>query len=234
MEGARLLKRLRTFFRRAKTDILIGAMAVLLYALLGIAFFYLMSLTNPYLLNKSRTLATTLLTFGAMSIAMHAVYGGYDVGQKKNKPVISALISGIAITDLVTYVQFEIMNVNDNYNKTLILFGPDLLYLLACFVIQILVIILFVRMGNQLYFHFTPPQSVLLILGDPEQEEGLRAKIGQYQLQWRVDDVAMFWAPDLKERIRTEGSAVQKIQAFCETAETQEFVMEKKMYEFKL
>ena len=201
MEGARLLKRLRTFFRRAKTDILIGAMAVLLYALLGIAFFYLMSLTNPYLLNKSRTLATTLLTFGAMSIAMHAVYGGYDVGQKKNKPVISALISGIAITDLVTYVQFEIMNVNDNYNKTLILFGPDLLYLLACFVIQILVIILFVRMGNQLYFHFTPPQSVLLILGDPEQEEGLRAKIGQYQLQWRVDDVAMFWAPDLKERI---------------------------------
>ena len=31
--------------------------------------------------------------------------------------------------------------------------------------------------------------------------------------------------PDLKERIRTEGKAVQKIQAFCETAEIQEFVM---------
>ena len=33
--------------------------------------------------------------------------------------------------------------------------------------------------------------------------------------------------PDLKEQIRTRGSAVQKIQAFCESAETQELVMEK-------
>ena len=33
--------------------------------------------------------------------------------------------------------------------------------------------------------------------------------------------------PDLKERIRAEGRAVQKIQAFCETAEAQELVMKK-------
>ena len=196
-----MFHRIARFFRRAKTDILIGAMAVLLYAILGFAFFFLMSLTNSYLLNVNRTLATTLFTFSAACIAMHAVYGGYDVGQKKNKPVISALISGIAVTDLITYIQLEIMNVNPNNNDRLILFSSDLLYLLACYVIQVLVIILFVRLGNQLYFHFTPPQSVLLILGEQDQEEALRAKIGQYQLQWRVDDVAMFYAPDLKERI---------------------------------
>ena len=182
-------------------DILVGAMSVLLFLILGFAFFYFMSLNNLFLRKVNRTLATTLLTFVAMSIAMHAVYGGFEVGRKKNKPVISALISGIAVTDLVTYIQLEIMNVNENYNARLILFGTDLLYLLLCYVIQVVVIILFVRFGNQIYFHFTPPQSVLLILGEPGQEEGMRAKIGQYQLQWRVDNVAMFYTPDLKQMI---------------------------------
>ena len=188
-------------FHQVKTDILIGVMSVTLYIILGLAFFYCLSLNNIFLRYINRTLATTLLTFAAMSVAMHAVYGGFDVGRKKSKPVISAMISGIAVTDLVTYLQLEIMNVNDNYNKHLVLFGTDLLCLLLCYVIQVFVIILFVRIGNQLYFHFTPPRSCLLILGSPSQEEALRAKIERYKLQWRVDDVVLYNVPDLKNRI---------------------------------
>ena len=188
-------------FHQTKTDILIGIMSVMLYIILAAAFFFCMSINNIFLRYINRTLATTLLTFTAMAIAMHAVYGGFDVGRKKSKPVISAMISGIAITDLVTYVQLEIMNVNENYNDHLVLFGPDLLCLLLCYVIQVFVIIVFVRIGNQLYFHFTPPRSCLLILGSPSQEESLRAKIGRYKLQWRVDDVVLYNVPDLKNRI---------------------------------
>ena len=201
MEGFRLSSRSHSF-HQAKTDILIGVMSFTLYTILGLAFFYFLSLNNIFLRYVNRTLATTLLTFAAMTIAMHAVYGGYDVGRKKSKPVISAMISGIAVTDLVTYIQLEIMNVNENYNDHLILFGPDLLWLLLCFVIQVLVIILFVRIGNQLYFRFTPPRSCLLVLGSPSQEDSLRAKIGRYKLQWRVDDVVLYNVPDLKERIK--------------------------------
>ena len=149
----------------------------------------------------NRTLATTLLTYTAMTVAMHAVYGGFDVGRKKNKPVISAIIGGTAITDLVTYLQFEIMNVNENYNQRLTLFGPDLFCLLLCMLLQILVIILFVRIGNQIYFYFTPPRSCLVILGSPAQEAAMRDKIGRYRLQWRVDDVVLYNVPDLARRI---------------------------------
>ena len=188
-------------FHQTKTDILIGCMSVILYILLGLAFFFCMSLNNIFLRYINRTLATTLLTFAAMSIAMHAVYGGFAVGRKKNKPVISAMISGIAITDLITYLQLEIMNVNENYNDHLVIFGTDALCLLLCLVIQILIIILFVRMGNQLYFYFTPPRSCLLILGSPSQEASVRAKIERYRLQWRVDDVVLYNVPDLKDRI---------------------------------
>ncbi len=180
---------------------MISIIAVGLHIILGFIFFYCMSLNNPYLRYINRTLATTMLTFAAISVAMHAVYGGYDVGHKKNKPVISALISGVAVTDVVTYVQLEIMNVNENYNDHLILFGSDLLFLLLCYFVQVLVIILFVRFGNQLYFFFTPPRGCLLILGSPDQEQSLRAKIEQYRLQWRVDDVVLYDLPELKQHI---------------------------------
>ena len=186
---------------QTKTTILIGAISVVLYLILGIAFFVCLSVNNYFLRHINRTLATTLLTFTAMSIAMHAVYGGFDVGRKKNKPVISAMISGIAITDIITYIQLQIMNVNPNNNATLILFGPDLLYLLLCYVIQVIVIILFVRVGNQLYFYFTPPRRCLLILGSPSQEEALRAKIERYRLQWCVEDTVLYNVPDLAQRI---------------------------------
>ena len=186
---------------QTKTTILIGAISVVLYLILGIAFFVCLSVNNYFLRHINRTLATTLLTFTAMSIAMHAVYGGFEVGRKKNKPVISAMISGIAITDIITYIQLQIMNVNPNNNATLILFGPDLLYLLLCYVIQVIVIILFVRVGNQLYFYFTPPRRCLLILGSPSQEEALRAKIERYRLQWCVEDTVLYNVPDLAQRI---------------------------------
>jgi len=186
---------------QTKTDLLIGIMSFLLYVLLGAVFFFCMSVNNIFLRVVNRTLATTLLTYGAMTLAMHAVYGGFDVGRKKSKPVISAMIAGTFFTDIITYVQLEIMNVNDNYNDHLMLFGPDLWYLLLCMIIQTVIIILFVRFGNQLYFHFTPPRKCLIILGHPAQEESIRAKIGRYQLQWRVQDAVMYNVPDLERRI---------------------------------
>ena len=123
-----------------QTRKMIGFMSVTLYVLLGVTFIFCLSINNRFLRIVNRTLATTLLTFIAMTFAMHAVYGGFDVGRKKNKPVISAMIAGTIITDLVTYLQLEIMNVNDNYNDHLVLFGTDFLYLLLCILIQFAII----------------------------------------------------------------------------------------------
>ena len=189
-------------FHQTGSDLLIGALAVLLYFLLAAAFFGCLSLNNIFLLHPNRTLATTLLTFVVMCFAMNAVYGGFDVGRRKSKPLISSMIAGIVLTDLVAYIQMEIMNVNDNYNDHLVLFGPDLLYLGMALVLQVLIIIVFVRLGNWVYFSMHPPRSVLIILGSADQEASLRAKIDRYRLQWRVEDVALYSAPDIVERIR--------------------------------
>ena len=188
-------------FHQTKSDLLIGVMALCLYFMLGSAFFWFMSVYSIFLRVINRTLATTLLTFCAMSFAMHAVYGGFDVGRKKSKPVISAMIAGTFFTDIITYLQLEIMNVNENNNTHLVLFGPDFPMLLLCMVVQAVIIIVFVRFGNELYFYFHPPRSCLIILGSPSQEEEIRRKIGRYRLQWRVDDAVMYNVPDLESRI---------------------------------
>ena len=63
-------------FHQVRSDLAIGAMTVLLYGILAVVFFACLSIPNIYLRHLNRTLATTLLTFGVLIVAMHAVYGG--------------------------------------------------------------------------------------------------------------------------------------------------------------
>ena len=215
-------------FHEVRSDLAIGAMTVVLYGILAVVFFACLSMSNIYLRHLNRTVATTLLTFVVLIIAMHAVYGGFDVGRKKSKPVISAMIAGTVITDLVAYLQMEIMNVNDNYNSHLVLFGRDFLYLLLALILQTGIIILFVRVGNDLYFKFHPPRTVLLILGDWEQEVPLRSKIGRYRLQWSVEDCTLYSAPDIRARI-----ANAEVVFLGEMPETDKAVLLKICYDLR-
>lgn len=193
---------------RNRSSILVGILRIILYILLAAAFFFSMSIYNLALKNLSRTLATTLFTYIVLCLAMHAVYGGFDVGEKKSRPVISSMICSTVITDLVTYVQLQIMNVNDHNNSHLTLFGHDFIMLLACIAVQLILIILFVRIGNELYFNLNPPKNVLLILDNYNQEFPLRMKFSRYRLQWHVTDVALFSSPDLQDRIANADAIV--------------------------
>ncbi|MGN0778964.1 MAG: exopolysaccharide biosynthesis polyprenyl glycosylphosphotransferase [Aristaeellaceae bacterium] len=187
--------------RRHKTALTMAFFRMMVYGCLALLFFGLMAVNNWPLRHPSRTLATTLLTYGAMSLAMHAVYGGYAVGKKKSKPVISSMSLATLATDVVTYLQLQIMNVNGNKNQTLILFGEDFPWLVLCMAAQVLLIVFWVRLGNGVYFTINPPKKCLLILRDKGQEARLRRKIGRYPLQWQVTGAAMCDAPDIREQI---------------------------------
>ena len=186
---------------RHKGELVVDALRVITYLGQMLLFFGLMSIENWPLLHLSRTLATTLLTWVAMTIAMHAIYGGYDVGRKKSKPIISSMTLGCICTDLVTYLQLQIMNVNPQNNTTLKLFGTDFVYLLICILLQTLFLTIMVRTGNRIYFRIHQPKACLLIVGEDADETALREKIGRYRLQWHVRDVASWHDENLKQRI---------------------------------
>lgn len=195
---------MKTLFRRLRrhqTALSVALLRTLTYGGLMALFFWLMSINNWYLLNPSRTLAITLVTYIAASAAMVSIYGGYAVGRRKSKPLICSLTLAALIVDAITYLQLQIMNTNPDNNAHLMLFGRDFGWLLLCMLLQTLYIIAMVYLGNAVYFRQTPPQRCLFVMGDPEQVQPLARKVGRYALQWRVTDVAMWSAPDLQERI---------------------------------
>ena len=187
--------------RRHRSALLLSFFRVLTYGCLTALFFGLMAIYNWPLRHPSRTLATTALTFGTMILVMNAVYGGYAVGKRKSKPVISSMSLSILATDAVTYLQLQIMNVNDNNNTHLELFGPDFPLLLLCIVLQIAVIILWVRLGSNMYFSVTPPSACLLVLGYEAEKPRLLRRMNIYRLQWQVTDTALYSDADLAAHI---------------------------------
>lgn len=195
------MKRLFRRLARHRSALLMTFFRLLTYACLVALFFGLMSIHNWYLLHPSRTLATTLLTFFTMLVVMNAVYGGYAVGKKKSKPVISSMSLSIIATDLISYLQLQIMNVNENNNDHLVLFGPDFPLLLLCMALQVAVIIFWVRLGNNMYFSINPPQRCLLVLGHACERACLMRKLNVYRLQWQVTNTLLYDDPHLEEQL---------------------------------
>lgn len=188
-------------WKRHRSEIAMGFLRLFIYGVLALIFFGLMAINNWQIRHMSRTLATMALTYIAMSLAMHAVYGGYAVGKKKSKPIISSMSLAHLTTDLVTYVQLQIMNTNENANDVLRLFGQDLPWLLLCMVLQVLLIFFWVRLGNNYYFTINPPKRCLVILGNKEEKESLCQKIGVYRLQWQVERIIMWDSPRVHKAI---------------------------------
>ena len=66
------MKSLHQRLIRHRSALLLSFFRLLTYGCLFCLFFGLMSIHNWYLLNPSRTLATTLLTFVSMAVVMNA------------------------------------------------------------------------------------------------------------------------------------------------------------------
>lgn len=116
--------------KRLLSEIAVLGIKAALYVLLCAVFFVLMSINNPQILCISRTAAVSLLTFFMFGVVMVSVYGGFAVGRQKSRPIAISLSLAVMLTDVVTYLQLQIMNVNEANNDHLILFGPDIWLLL--------------------------------------------------------------------------------------------------------
>lgn len=186
---------------RHRSELLVSALRILTYAGLAALFFALMAVPDPSLRRVGRTSASTLLTWAAMSFAMGGVYGGYDVGRKKTRPITSSMALGNLITCLVTYLQLRIMNIGPDGEPGFILIGEDFPWLILCVALQTLFLIAMVRAGNWLYFRLHLPRACLLIHDAASDTAALTEKIGRYRLQWHLSDMALWTDPDLEARI---------------------------------
>lgn len=173
----------------------------LLYFSLFITFFLLLSVTNPQIINMSRTAATTMATFAIVLLILTYVYGGYQLGVKKARSVFSSIVIAIVMTDVATYLQLQIMNVNPANNARLILFGEDLWLLMGTIMIQIGLIYFFVMLGYRFFFTINPPQKCCIIASSQEHAEHVAEKIATFRQKYRLHDVLHYQCEDVEQTI---------------------------------
>jgi lipopolysaccharide/colanic/teichoic acid biosynthesis glycosyltransferase len=190
----------------AKHRQLASALLILLrgaaYAIHLAAFVLLLSITNWQILRVSRTAAITLTSFTVLLAVFTRIYGGFRIGQQKSRPIIYQMGIAVFLTDIITYIQLQIMNVNAANNESLRLFGADALLLLAAMALQLAAIIGFAYLGNYLFFKINPPQRCCVISASEKDARLICAKIRIFDKQFAITDIADCRDPDLHDKIR--------------------------------
>lgn len=166
-----------------------------LYVLLIATFFVLFGMKFEWLLRPSRTTGVTVVTFCVLEAALIAVYGGYQIGRLKSKPIIISISLATVISDLVTHLQLCIMNVNVNNNDTFKYEHP--LILLLVIGIQVALIILLTYFGNYVYFTINSPEKCCIITSSEESLNNIAVKIKRYKKQYQITDMVHYTAANV-------------------------------------
>lgn len=91
-------------------SLLIVALKGFIFVFLAMVFFHLFGKENIALQNWSRTAVITGSTFVLIGILMLKVYGPFEIGVKKSKPIIYNSTIAIILTDLATFFQLMVID----------------------------------------------------------------------------------------------------------------------------
>ena len=187
--------------RHFKSQIISTIFQAALYIFIFLSFFLLLSINNPQIINMSRTAAITMASFSVVLFILTNVYGGYKLGVNKARSVFFSIVISVVMTDIVTYIQLQIMNVNPYNNPRLILFGEDILLLFLIVVLQTLSILLFVKLGYFFYFKINPPERCCIVASSQEQADHIASKISTFSQKYKLMDVVHYNCDDLYETV---------------------------------
>lgn len=162
-------------------------------------FYGLYSIKNWQLLNISRTSGVVLATYFIMSYMFANIYGRYDIGKRKSKPIMHSLILTFGFTDILSMLMLSVMNTNERNNKTFELEQPGLLLLI--FLIQFIIIFVFVYGGNKLYFIIFDPEDCIIITSSQRSLNEVIKGIRKYKLQYKICKIADYRDDKLKDYI---------------------------------
>lgn len=189
------MKEFSTKFQKSILFIIKMAM----YGLSLLTFFLLFSFDNPEIVDLSRTAAVTLSTYVIMLILLSNIYGGYEIGSKRRREiVISLFLTGI-ITDLVTYFELTIMKTNEANNATFTIENVGVLF--ATVVIQFIIFILFVIIGNNFYFWINEAEKCLIITDGEDGASKVALAMSLFKSKYRINEIVKIDDDNLEEKM---------------------------------
>ena len=172
---------------------------LILYFAIFWTFYRLFAIKNWQLLEISRTAAVTSLSYLISGYLFIKIYGNYDIGKRKSKPIVISLSLAAFMTDLVGYLMLAVMNTNDINNRKFTFSQPWLLPII--FVLQVLIIMLAAYGGNWIYFKIFDPEKCLIITSSERSLKEVSRCIRKYKLQYEICRNVDFKNEKLKEII---------------------------------
>ena len=193
---------MKKFFCKYRKTVVLFLKIVLYLSMMGI-WFGLLSIHNFQILVPSRTAAVTALTFVICGLFLTQIYGNYDIGKRKSKPIVHSLTLAIIFTDIITFVMLIIMNMNEVNNNSLYKYWKeDLLLTLLSMILQIILIVIFTYGGHAIYFSFVEPERCLVITGESSDIRAMKRGINKYKKQYRIEKIMSYRDEKLWENIR--------------------------------
>ena len=170
-------------------------------AFLGALLPYQLIMGQRYwpLLRISRTLAVTVLAFLMAYIFMSRIYGGFDIGKRKSKPIIYSQIAALLYTDLVAQVFLSVMLSNETSDNRFRL--ANFWLMLLAYVVQVLVLIGLTYGFNALYFRINAPANCLLVSQKGADYQSFVKEIQKFRKQFHLTRMVDYRHPELKRLI---------------------------------
>ena len=185
-------------FKKFESTILF-IMKLLLFCACAGVFFLIFGSKFYFMLIPTRTSFITLGVFTLVYMMMNIIYGGFDIGKRKSKPIIYSFVLSVFFTDIAAHFFMCIMNITVVHNGKFVYDYP--LLLLLTYIIQIFIIVVFTYGGNYLYFSANKPHDSIIITRKGEQTDSIISKIGRYKKQYNITETVFINDPDILKKI---------------------------------
>lgn len=174
-------------------------MSILLYVLLALILFALLSYNNPQVFRLSRTSVVMLMAFAFSMYLLANIYGRYDIGVRKSKPIVISVSLCVFVADIAAFVLMVVMNTNETTNNAMYpYFWNDVWLVLISFIWQVIVVFIMTYGGHYIYFSFVPPERCIIVSnGDKENVVHIVKAIKKYKKQYTICKVVKYDDEDL-------------------------------------
>lgn len=171
-----------------------------LYLLMLGTFMYCLAKDNHSLRALSRSLGITLSTFVVVGMLFLHVYGKYDVGRRKSKPIIRSLAFAVLFTDLVTYLQLMIMRTNTPNIRAFRL--DSIRALITAYILQLAIIIFYAYAGNALFFRIHDPERCCIVTSSQKSLDKIAKVVSKFKKQYSIRKVIDYEYKDLLHELK--------------------------------
>ncbi|MCM1286722.1 MAG: exopolysaccharide biosynthesis polyprenyl glycosylphosphotransferase [Clostridium sp.] len=185
--------------RKLETSI-IFVLKMSLYAILFFIFYVMYAQKNRQLYNVSRTSVIVIVSCLIMGYMFSNIYGRYDIGKRKSKPIVNSIFLTILFTNIIGMLALSVMNTNTQNNHVFQLEQPFLIIPITA--IQYVVILIYVYGGNALYFKLYDPEKCIIITSSQRSLNEVVRGIKKYKLQYSIKRAVDYRNENLKQYIK--------------------------------